>query len=141
LIWLSSAELITSFRLRPGFWFGAAHGSDEHPSPRGNAMLSRRWFLKFVPCVLAVLVTQRAAADPDTGDANLRETLVFGLRPRLPAETEFIEMVVTKVEQQVLPLELVISTFRWAQGRKPYPMPFFQRALVVRAAKIGISLG
>ena len=104
-------------------------------------MLSRRWFLTFVPCVLAALVTQRAAADPVTGDADLRETLIFGLRPRLPSETAFIEMVVTKVENKTLPLELVISTFRWAQGRKPYPMPFFQRALVVRAAKIGVTLG
>ena len=103
-------------------------------------MLSRRWFLTFVPCVLSALVTQRAAADPLTGDANLRETLVFGLRPRLPAESAFIDLVVAKVENKTLPLELVISTFRWAQGRKPYPMPHFQRALVVRAAKLGISL-
>jgi hypothetical protein len=40
----------------------------------------------------------------------------------------------------VLPLELVVSTFRWARPKRPYGFPYFERALKVRAAKLGIEL-
>lgn len=72
---------------------------------------------------------QSAEDSPSTGDANLKETLTFGLKPRLPTEYEFIDLVITKVDAGVLPLELVIGTFRWAGGRRPYPFPYFERAL------------
>jgi hypothetical protein len=106
----------------------------------GTAMSTRRWFLSIVTLGLFSVLSRPALAGPQVGDANLRETLVFGLKPRLPEENAFIDLVLLRVDQKVLPLDLVISTFRWAQGRKPYPMPFFQRALVVRAAKLGINL-
>lgn len=83
---------------------------------------------------------QAQQVKPLTGDANLAETLTYGLRPRLSTEKEFIQLVVAKVEAGVLPLELVISTFRWAQRHKPYPFPHFHRGLRVRAARMGITL-
>lgn len=106
-------------------------------------MTSRREWLKlgwFGMCGAALLVIADEPVAQAADRANLKETLVFGLRPRTPAEDAFVDVVVLKVHAGALPLEMVISTFRWAQGRKPYPFPFFERALKQRAAQVGIAL-
>jgi len=72
--------------------------------------------------------------------ADLQEQLENGLQARLPAEFAFIARVVMKVEQNQLPLELVKGTFQWSRGKKPYPFPYFERALRLRAAELGIQL-
>ncbi len=72
--------------------------------------------------------------------ANLKEQLTFGLRARLPREHAFIASVVKKVEAGDLPLELVLSTFHWARHKRPYPFPYFEFALRLRAARYGIDL-
>ena len=106
-------------------------------------MWTRRSLLQtlFIGALASPWVATVSAEDPpSTGDANLKETLTFGLKPRLPTEYEFIDLVITKVDAGVLPLELVIGTFRWAGGRRPYPFPYFERALRLRAAQIGVQL-
>ena len=45
---------------------------------------------------------------------TLREQLTFGLQARTPAEQAFIDEVVTLVNSNALPLDLVQSTFLWA---------------------------
>ncbi len=72
--------------------------------------------------------------------ANLRDQLTFGLRARLPREHAFIRLVVERVEAGDLPLELVLSTFHWARHKRPYPFPYFEYALRLRAARNGILL-
>jgi hypothetical protein len=72
--------------------------------------------------------------------ADLQEQLENGLQARLPAEFAFIARVVMKVQQNQLPLELVKGTFQWSRGKKPYPFPYFERALRLRAARLGIAL-
>ncbi len=105
-------------------------------------MVSRRWLLGslLVGLLAGSWATTVQAEDPDIGDASLKETLVFGLKPRLPSEYAFIDLVVARVEAKTLPLELVIGTFRWARGRKPYAHPYFERAMRLRAAQIGVQL-
>lgn len=106
-------------------------------------MLTRRWFLVATPLAAVaapMAMTLAQQAPPVTGSASLQETLVFGLRPRTPDDEAFITMVVAKTDAKVLPLELVISTFRYARGKKPYPFPFFERALRIRASQIGVTL-
>jgi hypothetical protein len=107
-------------------------------------MPSRRCVIKTVlVCAAAASLPRLAPAQqppPTTGSANLKDTLLFGLRPRTPTEQAFIDTVVAKVNAGQLPLEMVIGTFRWARPKQPYPFPFFERALKDRAAKAGISL-
>jgi hypothetical protein len=72
--------------------------------------------------------------------ADLQEQLEDGLKARLPREFEFIDRVVSLVQQGRLPLDLVKSTFQWARAKRPYPFPYFERGLRLRAAKLGITL-
>ena len=104
-------------------------------------MLARRWFIfGIVAFGHASFAAHSQAEDPPTGNASLQETLVYGLRPRTPADEAFIQMVVEKTNAKVLPLELVIATYRYAAGKRPYPYPYFERALRVRARQIGVEL-
>ena len=70
--------------------------------------------------------------------ATLKEQLESGLRARRPTEFAFIQRVVDQVDRGELPRSLVQSTFQWARRKKPYPYPFFERALKIRAARLGI---
>jgi hypothetical protein len=70
--------------------------------------------------------------------ANLQQTLESGLRARRPEEFAFLRRVVTMVEQDQLPLNLVRSTFDWARHKRPFQYPYFERALKLRAARLGI---
>lgn len=82
----------------------------------------------------------QSSRDGGSQIANLKDQLTFGLRARLPREHAFIKLVVAKVEAGDLPLELVISTFHWARHKQPYPFPYFEQALRLRAARYGILL-
>ena len=72
--------------------------------------------------------------------ADLEQALKSGLRARRPIEFEFIRTVIAKVKTNELPLDLVQGTYLWARKKKPYPYPYFERALRERAAKQGINL-
>jgi hypothetical protein len=72
--------------------------------------------------------------------AGLKDQLTAGLRARLPSEFTFIEIVIEKVEADELPLDMVMSTFLWARRKLPYPFPYFEHALRLRAKNKGIPL-
>ncbi len=72
--------------------------------------------------------------------ANLKEQLEGGLRTRRPVEFAFVARVVTLVEADKLPLSLVKSTFQWSRRKKPFPFPFFERAMRSRAARLGVTI-
>ena len=96
--------------------------------------------LVVVQSLAAVGQSQDPQPPPTTGDASLKETLLYGLRPRTPEDEAFIDMVVAKTEAKVLPLDLVVSTYRYAKNKRPFPFPYFERALRVRARQIGIEI-
>ena len=72
--------------------------------------------------------------------AELKEQLTFGLRARGSRDSLFIDRVVAMVRAKQLSLEMVESTFLWARRKQPYPFPYFQRALRIRAAEAGIDI-
>jgi hypothetical protein len=75
--------------------------------------------------------------------ADLKQQLEKGLRARRPEEFKFVDLIVKMVGKDTLPLSLVKSTFLWAKKKgltTPYPFPYFERALRVRAAKQGIKI-
>ena len=73
--------------------------------------------------------------------ASLRDQLKAGLKARRDVEFNFIDEVVRLVEKRKLPVKLVVETFHYAR-RKPtgYPFQYFQRALKLRAARLGVTL-
>ena len=75
-------------------------------------------------------------------EPSLKDTLEKGLRARRPVEFQFIAQVVTLVDQGQLPRKLVLGTFHYARkkGNPKYPFPYFQQALILRAAKIGVQI-
>lgn len=79
---------------------------------------------------------------------TLKQQLTAGLKAFTPGDKAFIDMVVIKVQQGVLPRSLVDSTFLWArekaEARSPSralrPMVYFKPALVARAKRLDIKL-
>jgi hypothetical protein len=88
------------------------------------------------------LAAQQPGTSPGVDGAaiDLRIQLEKGLRARLPREFDFIDHVVGMVDNNQLPRDLVQSTFLWARAKKPYPFPYFESGLRLRAARRGINL-
>jgi len=91
--------------------------------------------------IFAVSVIVVAA--PEVGVAqdipDLQTRLERGLKATRPNELAFIARVVRLVDDERLPLGLVNSTYKWAVGKRP-PMPYFEQAMRVRAARFGVRL-
>lgn len=87
----------------------------------------------------------RALTRTSTGTTNrvasLKDQLLVGLKVRRQVELQFVEEVVRLVNQRRLPTKLVLETFHYAR-RKPtkHPFQYFQRALAIRAARIGVRI-
>ena len=74
----------------------------------------------------------------DGVQADLKQQLEAGLYARRPEEFAYIARVMRMVNRQQLPEMLVKSTFAWSRRKRPYPLVYFERALQVRARRIGI---
>ncbi len=84
---------------------------------------------------------KRIRVSQNVGAPTLKDALEKGLRARRPVEFAFVAQVVAAVEMGVLPLDVVNSAFLWARQTHPrLPFPYFQRALIVLAARRGIRL-
>ena len=89
-------------------------------------------------CLLLIAVaTREAAAQGPRLDAA---TIKAGLRTAAPEENGFVDYVVRLVEEGRLPARLVLSTFHWARKKPKHRFQYFRRALIIRAARIGIRL-
>ena len=72
---------------------------------------------------------------------DLKTQLETGLRARRPAEFAFIANVVALVDQGRLSRKLVQETFDWARKKRVrYPYIYFERALQIRAARVGVVI-
>jgi hypothetical protein len=74
---------------------------------------------------------------------SLKDQLEKGLKARRPVEFQFVATVVNMVDNNLLPIDLVQSTFLWARKQakyKRYPFPYFEQALRERAKDIGIAI-
>src|SRR5688572_7890456 len=97
-------------------------------------MNRRRWLAGLGSfAVVLPLFLRRAHASPM--QADFHETLKFGLKCRLPSEFAFVDLVVLKVDQGLLPKDLVLSQFNWSrQQSAKIPFPYFQFGMRKRAA-------
>ena len=82
-------------------------------------------------------------------EATLEQRLKAGLKARTKAEFAFLDLVVDRVEEGVLPQLLVDRVFFWARrkarskkigSKTRRPMVYFQPALVILAARMKIPL-
>jgi hypothetical protein len=103
-------------------------------------MKRRDWFRSAASAVCSLpLAWQFALADPM--QADLEETLKFGLKCRRPVEFAFVELVVQKVNMGQLPRDMVLSQFNWAREQSErVPFPYFQFGIKKRAAALGVDL-
>lgn len=87
--------------------------------------------------------TVEAIQDGNSGIADLTERLTSGLRVRTDEEKAFVQQVVSGVESQEIPRELVDSTFLWVRtnkGNSPYPFFYFERVLRLRGSRTGVTI-
>ncbi len=104
--------------------------------------MDRRMFVSLAAAGLHGLLVGRLLAQTGSVDKELlRRQLEQGLRVTRKDQKDYIDRVVTLVDQKKLPLALVYGIFKWARKRHPqYPFPFFQRALDGRAKAIGVDI-
>jgi hypothetical protein len=67
-------------------------------------------------------------------------TMKAALRTATPEEQGFIERVVRLMNKGKLPRALVETTFDWARRKNVHRFQYFKQALIVQAAKLGLSL-
>lgn len=103
-----------------------------------------RWIaiLVLVPAAALAAPPTRPAPTAATGEfATLSERLKVGLRVKAPADSAFCDRVVELVRTGRLPAEVVDSTYLWSVRRgREYPFPAFERAIRLKAARIGTPL-
>jgi hypothetical protein len=77
----------------------------------------------------------------DIDVVELRDQLVFGLRTFQPAQQQFIDLVIQKVESKEISRAMVNVVFVWARKRNPkVPYPYFEIVLRLLAERKGVVL-
>jgi hypothetical protein len=108
---------------------------------------------------IAALVTSAGAQQPTTATPTTRilrpgerlslyDQLRIGLKAVTKADMEFIDRVVLRVNEGVLPRKLVDAVFLWARNRyktrpsqsRLRPIVYFQPALEAQAKKLGVTI-
>ncbi|TWU35180.1 hypothetical protein [Novipirellula artificiosorum] len=73
--------------------------------------------------------------------ATLEDQLINRLHATTEQQRAYLRYVVKQVEAGKLELRLVVAVERYALRRNPrFPLPFFERAMKVQAAKEGVPL-
>ena len=72
--------------------------------------------------------------------ADLEDRLKSDLRAQTPRQFNFIERVVSAVEENRLPLGVVDSTYLWARKKPQNRFQYFERAILVRAQRLGVKI-
>ena len=71
---------------------------------------------------------------------NLKQTLTSGLKARRTKEHEFISKVVVLVNNDTLPLKMVMTSFKWARAKDDkIPFIYWENALRKQAKKIKVN--
>ena len=96
------------------------------------------FFATGLPSIMPCLAQD---SPPGVRVADLQDQLESGLKARLPAEFEFIAVVVQRVEDQQFSTGEVKSVFQWARRKnKRVPFPYLQRAMRIIAAQKDVEL-
>ncbi|TWU41550.1 hypothetical protein Q31b_29990 [Novipirellula aureliae] len=73
--------------------------------------------------------------------ASLEDQLINRLHAVTEQQQAYIRFVVRQVKEGKLEIKLVVAMERYAIRRRPdFPLPFFERAMRLQAARVGVSL-
>ncbi|MDX1948401.1 MAG: hypothetical protein SFU86_23640 [Pirellulaceae bacterium] len=101
--------------------------------------MNRRHWFRSVLAILSLVAPGWLCAQE--GNPSLYDTLRFGLKCRRQEEFDFVALVADKVEDGILPRDMVLSQFQWAREKRPhFPFYYFQIGLQQRAKQIGVEL-
>jgi hypothetical protein len=104
-------------------------------------MNRRVWICSLAALISSLPISGVVFGQEPRGVATLTETLRFGLKCRRQVEFDFVDLVVEKVEQKLLPRDMALSAMTYAQTKnKDRPYPYFEFSLKKRAAAIGVNL-
>lgn len=87
--------------------------------------------------VLLLAANSHAAVKAGPLDSD---TMKVALHTATVQENGFIDHVLTKVNEGIIPLEMVQSTFLWAKKKPRWKFEYFKFGMKYRAAQAGISL-
>ena len=79
-------------------------------------------------------------AETLNGKVTLRELLEKDLRARREVEFTFIRRVVARVEEKKIPLETVITMYKWSKKKSRRPYQYFEKGMKVHAKRLGVDL-
>jgi hypothetical protein len=99
--------------------------------------------MRRISLAVAVAVFVLLLFDPlrsQAGTALDVKLIKAALRTADVEEDGFIERVSKLVVRDVLPRDMVETTFLWARKKPNHKFQFFKRGLTIRAAKIGVKL-
>jgi hypothetical protein len=90
---------------------------------------------------MALLLVLLAAVGVRAANTSLLDADIMkvALRAGTPDEKKFIDDVVLLVDNGVLPVAIVESTFLWAKKKSRYRVQYFKRGLQVQAEAMGIT--
>ena len=74
------------------------------------------------------------------GDITLRELLEKDLRAQRDVELLFIQRVVKRVEEKKIPLDTVMTMYRWSKKKSHRPYQYFEKGMKVQAERLGVDL-
>lgn len=116
-------------------------------------MLPRRlWLLTVLASAFALLPGRRLAAQQGSGInsaerlgnqniAPLTDQLTKGLRAITPEQKQFVVVIVTYVDQGIIPRAMVNLVYRWALERNAtVPFPYFEYAMRTLSKRRGVTL-
>ena len=98
--------------------------------------------MKPVCLTLAFAFVLLAAAGSRAAEAGALDAGVMkvALHTAAPEEDGFIDRVVDMVNRQILPTDLVESTFLWAKKKPRNKFQYFKHGLILRASQQGIAV-
>jgi hypothetical protein len=79
-------------------------------------------------------------AETANGELTLRELLEKDLRARREVEFTFIQHVVDRVEEKKIPLDTVITMYKWSKQKSHRPYQYFEKGMKVQAKRLGVDL-
>ena len=116
-------------------------------------MLGRRLWLKSAAVAMLAWLPGRRSYGQQGNSVNsterlgnrsitpLKDQLTKGLRAVTPEQHQFVQIVVTNVDQGKLPRAMVNLVYKWALERNAsVPFPYFQYALTVLSKRRGVDL-
>lgn len=112
----------------------------------------RRWITSTIVSILALFPGRRSGAQQgnsinsaerltDQNIASLEDQLTKGLRAVTPAQKQFVQLVVSYVDQGKIPRAMVNLVYKWAREKNDsIPFPYFEYALRLLSKRRGVII-